>query len=414
MTNFDKLSIEEWQAIASEHIEKKDGSQYTVIGGIVAGLAVTAATASPLAGLVLAGMIWHHAWEKTQTTNRNEQAINEGLVAHVLEGDRLNQYKKQFGEVETALQIDTALERGFTATYEAEDFADDILASDEALPIAPHQEISDRPKHDKYKAFRDVGAAIIQQAGKPGKSKVVVAPSRTGKTTVLYFLLDELFKNQPQSECYVWQGKGVEPVHPNIKRDHHFGFNLKDIDLGAVDAIWDIYEERQQLLEQGQREFNPACLVITDWQSIHDLLKSQAKDVFKDVISRLLTIVNNGAGLGVTLLLDTQSANINEWGLGSGSIRDNFDIFAIARIGFDENDIPIGDCNCVTKIAQNQNIVAKESDRTRVMQQFTDLQAGMRNGDIVSSVILSTAGIVRIGITPQFERKALQFDVKKK
>ncbi|WP_414573164.1 hypothetical protein [Nostoc sp. CCY 9925] len=167
---------------------------------------------------------------------------------------------------------------------------------------------------------------------------------------------------------------------------------------------------RQQLLEQGQRVFSPVVLAITDWQSIKDLLTSSAKDVFKEVVSKLMTLANNGAALGTTIWIDTQSPKITDWGLGSSSIRDNFDIFAIARIGHDENNIPIGDTNCVTKTAQNPLIVAQESDRSRVLNQFTQLQEGMKNGDIKSSIILSTAGFVRIGITPNFERSALQFE----
>jgi hypothetical protein len=212
----------------------------------------------------------------------------------------------------------------------------------------------------------------------------------------------------------VWQGKGIEPVHPNIKRSHHFGFNLQDIDLGAINAIWEIYEQRQQLLEQGVRDFSPVVLAITDWQSIKDLLSSASKDTFKEVVSKLMTLANNGAALGTTIWIDTQSPKISDWGLGSSSIRDNFDIFAIARIGYDENNNPIGDCNCVTKTAQNSLIIPQESDRSRVLTQFAQLQEGMKAGDIKSSVILSTAGFVRIGITPEFERSALQFETATK
>ncbi|OKH36979.1 hypothetical protein FACHB389_10730, partial [Nostoc calcicola FACHB-389] len=421
MNNFDDLSLEEWQAIASEQIDN-DGSQFIMISGIVAGLGVAAVTAFPSAGVLTAGWIWYQAWKKTENTNRNEKAINEGLVAHILKGDHLDQYKNQFGEKETALQIDKALKRGFCPTNDAEDFIDDFIdsASNTQSPIPntqypipnvqspiPNTQLS---KHDKYKAFRDVGVEIIKQAGKPGKSKALVAPSRTGKTTVLYFMLDQAFSLHSDLTVFAWQGKGIEPIHPNVPKQNHYGFNLQDIDLGALDQIWEIYEERQKLLEQGVREFSPVVLAITDWQSIKDLLNSTYKDIFKTVQGKLMTLANNGAALGTTIWIDTQSPKITDWGLGSGSIRDNFDIFAIARIGHDENGIPIGDCNCVTKTAQNFLIIPQESDRTRVLTQFTQLQEGMKAGDIKSSVILSTAGIVRIGITPEFERSALQFE----
>ncbi|BAY78749.1 hypothetical protein NIES25_52260 [Nostoc linckia NIES-25] len=419
MSNLDDLTLKEWQDIALA--TDKEDSNFIMVGGFVAGVAMASVTAFPPTGIITALWIWCYALKKTEEINKNDKVIAQGLIPHTLKGDHLEQYKKQFGEQQTALQIDQAIKRGFLPTNDAEDFVDDFINSGNTQSPIPNTQyqtsnvsVSDRPRHDKYKAFRDVGVEIIKQAGKPGKSKALVAPSRTGKTTVLYFMLDQAFSLHSDLTVFAWQGKGIEPIHPNVPKQNHYGFNLQDIDLGAINAIWEIYEQRQQLLEQGVREFSPVVLAITDWQSIKDLLSSAAKDIFKIVQGKLMTLANNGAALGTTIWIDTQSPKISDWGLGSSSIRDNFDIFAIARIGYDEDNTVIGDCNCVTKTAQNPMIVSQESDRTRVLTQFAQLQEGMKAGDIKSSVILSTAGIVRIGITPQFERSALQFETATK
>ncbi|WP_414572832.1 hypothetical protein [Nostoc sp. CCY 9925] len=223
MTNFDDLSINEWETIASEQIDN-DGIQFIVIGGAVFSFGVAAVTAFPPAGFLTAGWILYQCLKKIQNTNRNDEAIKQGYIAHTLKGDHFEQYKNQFGEQQTALEIDKALKRGFCATNDAEDFIEEF----NQYPITNHQypitntQLSDRPKHDKYKAFRDVGLEIIKQAGKPGKSKALVAPSRTGKTTVLYFMLDQAFQLHSDLEVFVWQGKGIEPIHPNIPRKNHY------------------------------------------------------------------------------------------------------------------------------------------------------------------------------------------------
>ncbi|QBQ73584.1 hypothetical protein kac65v162_gp140 [Nodularia phage vB_NspS-kac65v162] len=283
----------------------------------------------------------------------------------------------------------------------------------EPVDKVEYTKTADMPRADKYEPYRQIGLQILQQAGTPGKCKAIVAPSRTGKTTVLYFMLEESYRVLGDNlTCYVWQGKGIEPIHPNIPRKNHSGFTLKEFNFDALDAVWEEYELRQELLEQGHRNFAPTLLIITDWQSIKDQISSFSPKEFKEIQAKLMTLINNGAALGTTIWLDSQSPSIDEWGLGSSSIRDNFDIFAIARIGKDKSGVPMGDTKCITKMVNNPYLVPGEKDRVRSLEQFGVLVDGMESGQIKTSVILSTAGIVRLGITPEFERKVLQFQTK--
>ncbi len=267
------------------------------------------------------------------------------------------------------------------------------------------------PREDKYAPFRQAGLDIIKQAGSPGKSKALIAPSRTGKTTVVYFMLEETIKlvGEENLTCYVWHGKGIEPVHPSVPRENHFKLDSNSYGLESLDQVWAEYKLRGELLEQGHRNFAPIILIITDWQSIKDELSDVDKKKFDTAKTRIRTLANNGAALGTTVWLDTQSAVVEDWGLGSSGIRDNFDIFALARIGVDNGGQPIGDTKCITKVISNNYLVPSERDRTKATEDYHFLLDGLDSGKIKSSIIMSTAGKVRLGITPMFERKALQF-----
>jgi hypothetical protein len=267
------------------------------------------------------------------------------------------------------------------------------------------------PRDDKYEPFKQAGLSIIKQAGSPGKCKVLVAPSGTGKTTVIYFMLQEAYRlvGEESLTCFVWQGKAIEPIHPNIPRKNHSVFTLKDFGLQSLESAWEQYEIRQELLEKGYQNFAPVLLIITDWQSIKDQLSTKDKAVFNDVQAKLMVLANNGRALKVTTWIDTQSANVKTWGLGDGSIRDNFDVFTLAGLREDDNGQPIGDVKCVQSVLKNDYLVPSESDRSKAVEQYNFLLEGMQSKKITTSVILSTAGVVRLGITPLFERKALQF-----
>ncbi|MEL6163889.1 MAG: hypothetical protein AAFR37_09040 [Cyanobacteria bacterium J06628_3] len=231
---------------------------------------------------------------------------------------------------------------------------------------------------------------------------MIVAPSRCGKTTVMYFLLEEFFKRNPQMQCWVWQGKSIEPVHPKIPQSHHTLYQIGSEDFTALDAVYDIYKARQT----GDKDRTLTKLVITDWQSIKDGLEASNTEFFKIVTTKIMTIANNGAFLGVSVVADTQSANIADWGLGSGSIRDNFDIYGVSRIEWVDG-YPKGDIKALPKLINNKDILPSAKDREELTGVFEQLRASMELGLFNTSILLSTLGVCRLGITPAFERKYL-------
>jgi hypothetical protein len=258
------------------------------------------------------------------------------------------------------------------------------------------------PLNPEYEHYLDIGKRIIGGFAVSDRSQMIVAPSRCGKTTVMFFLLDEFFKRYPDMQCWVWQGKTIEPVHPKIERDRHTLFEAEKVDTAALDAVYEIYKQRAA----GNSDRTQTKLIITDWQSIKDGL--QATNFLKDVAIKIMTLANNGASLGVTVTGDTQSANIDDWGLGSGSIRDNFDIYAVSRLEWVDGYAK-GDIKALPKIIGNTDIVVNSGDRKKLLEEFELLREWMEDGLVESSVLLSTVGVCQLGVTPNFERKLLQW-----
>lgn len=213
--------------------------------------------------------------------------------------------------------------------------------------------------------YQEIGLQIIKGFAVSERSQMIVAPSRCGKTTVMYFLLEEFFKRNPQMQCWVWQGKSIEPVHPKIPQSHHTLYQIGSEDFTALDAVYDIYKARQT----GDKDRTLTKLVITDWQSIKDGLEASNTEFFKIVTTKIMTIANNGAFLGVSVVADTQSANIADWGLGSGSIRDNFDIYGVSRIEWVDG-YPKGDIKALPKLINNKDILPSAKDREELTGVF--------------------------------------------
>lgn len=257
----------------------------------------------------------------------------------------------------------------------------------------------------EYDHYLEVGKQIIAGFAVSDRSQMIVAPSRCGKTTVMYFLIDEFFKRHPNMDCWVWQGKTIEPVHPNIPRDRHTLFQMEEPDLTAVNNVYEVYRARSQ----GDTNRTLTKLVITDWQSIKDGLCATNTSLFKEVAAKIITLANNGAALNVTVTGDTQSANIDDWGLGSGSLRDNFDIYAVSRIEWVDGYAK-GDIKALPKLIQNNDIVVSHNDRTTLLSTFELLKTWMEEELITSSVLLSTVGSCLLGVTPFFDRKLLVWE----
>ncbi|WP_242048625.1 MULTISPECIES: hypothetical protein [Nostocaceae] len=228
---FEELTDEEWRALASEEVDDK-GSQLLVIGGIVAGIGVASLTAFPPAGFITTGWLLYEGWKRTAQTNRNEQAIKRGLIAHVLKGDKLKHYEAQYGTDAVAGQIEAALEQGYNATPDAEELLDSA-----PMPTAP---ANTAPSNTDWVQNLVKQTALIwgnQGGGKSWLARYVVKQKKQAGYRVI--VLD------PDSNKAEWQG--VESYH-----------SWEDIEQ----QIRDYVEE----LEQRLKTFNNSSYSEEQWR----------------------------------------------------------------------------------------------------------------------------------------------------
>lgn len=109
-----------WQAKAKDYNEAT-GAQFTIVGGVVFGC-IAAAAITPITGALVAAFFAQKAWQDTQRANRNEVAIADGCIAHVLRGHDFTGYLREVGAAEVLEQLTWAIDNGFPLSAEAEEF----------------------------------------------------------------------------------------------------------------------------------------------------------------------------------------------------------------------------------------------------------------------------------------------------
>jgi hypothetical protein len=266
---------------------------------------------------------------------------------------------------------------------------------------------------DDIEKAKAEGLAIIRSTAASMKSKVMVAPSRAGKTTVLYLYYNEMLTRYPEGEVFIVEDKR-EMIHPRIPVENYAfcdGETFKDAGLEMLNRVYDIYAERAQMAESKRdaiAQKKPIRLALIDWLATWSAVEKD-KAVAPQVRNKLIAIITKGAGCGVAVDIDTHSANVEALGIDA-STRESLDFISIAYCKQNEK----GDLDRVSdglgllpKVISKALIVPDKGDRTRLGSEFTKLRDALLKGQFNSSIIFTTTGGNRIGITPQFERKTL-------
>jgi hypothetical protein len=250
--NNNKLTPAEWQIKASETLEET-GSQYLIIGGIVAGIFAASVTAFPPTGFLIAAWTFYEAFRKTQSANRNEQAIAEyGCVAHVLRGDEFRAFGNQVGAEEVMCQLKWASDNGYALSGEALDFLE--TQSPRLLPPAPNTEPAvgqntrlealDVPAtrvNSVANALVDAGKSMdiaLAMAYIP-KSTIIAASPRVGKGFIVALAISELKKIFPDMEIWL-----IDPKNDPSERyywtlidvDKRVHYDLRDFNVDKYEA----------------------------------------------------------------------------------------------------------------------------------------------------------------------------------
>ncbi len=246
------------------------------------------------------------------------------------------------------------------------------------------------------------------------KSKVVVAPSRSGKTTILYLYYDAMFDRYPKTEVFAIADKR-EMIHQKIPVANYAfcdGETFKGDGLKMLNKVYSIYQDRAKLPESERdviAQTHPVRLALIDWLATWSTVRKKEPVVADKVNSQLIGLITKGASCGVCVDIDTHSATVEALGIDA-STRESLDFVAIAYCQpNDKGDLDrISDgLGLLPKVVSKALIVPDKSDRTRLGSEFTRLRDALLKGEFNSSIIFTTTGGNRIGITPQFERKSL-------
>lgn len=247
-----QLTEQEWQVLASR-ANDNDGAQFLVVGGIAVGLGVAAITAFPPAGLLASGWMWWSAWNKTQESNRNEAAIDRGLIAHLLKGEDLKNYEAQHGLETTAVQIETAIELGYKVTPDAEDLLES--APMPALPI---------PDGTEWVENLVKQTALIwgnQGGGKSWLARYVVKKKKDAGYRVI--VLD------PDSNRVEWQG--VESYHTWEEIEAQIRAYVDELEKRLKDL-----NESNKTEDEWRAGLEPTALICEEATTYGDFIKDKA------------------------------------------------------------------------------------------------------------------------------------------
>jgi hypothetical protein len=338
--NSNKLTPAEWQIKASETIEET-GSQYLIIGGIVAGIFAASATGFPPTGFLIAGWTFYEAYRKTQSTNRNEQAIADyGCVAHVLKGDDFRAFRNQVGVEEVMRQIRWASDNGYALSGDALDF----LEAETPLlcPSIEQPQLSGAIGANTRLTAIDVPATPVTtltsgsdlpgasapalDAGKPmdialamayvPKSTIIAASPRVGKGFIVAKAISEIKKIFPDMEIWLIDPKN-DPSELHywllIEKDKRVHYDLRDFNIDKYEAT-KTFEEL--LIRFNQSKAARKLLIVDEFVTLNQKCETEFMKRLKDF---LVGICSSGEltpdqGMGRFAWIITQSPYVTDLG----------------------------------------------------------------------------------------------------
>ncbi len=338
--NNNLLTPAEWQIKASETIEET-GSQYLIIGGIVAGIFAASATGFPPTGFLIAGWTFYEAYRKTQSANRNEQAIaNYGCVAHVLKGDDFRSFRNQVGVEEVMRQLRWASDNGYALSGDAMDFLETQTPLLRAASIEQRQlpggigantrlsaiDVPAAPVTAVTNSGSDLPGASAQDAGKPmdiaffmayiPKSTIIAASPRVGKGFIVAKAISELKKTFPDMEIWLIDPKN-DPSERHywtlIDADKRVHYDLRDFNVDKYEAT-KTFEEL--LIRFNQSQAASKLLIVDEFVTANQKCETEFMKRLKDF---LVGICSSGEltpdqGMGRFAWIITQSPYVTDLG----------------------------------------------------------------------------------------------------
>lgn len=272
---------------------------------------------------------------------------------------------------------------------------------------------------DPYAEYRRIGQSIIKSMIVSDKSILIASGTGTGKTTTEQYLLRQFVSRYPQSEIYALLNKnddlyGVRRSRrlvfapealmdmPNAKDER--AALLKEL-LAPLYAVYDIFLIRKQKPEPERKRLklsHPIRLVLGDWYGTYqELLARLTKDELQGVLSMIRQMITIGRDMGIGLIVDTQSANLESLGLaGDASIRLSLDIFSQGFIYYEEGEEK-GELQTIRLVFGNKSICSPE-DRELIATTFNFLATAIKDAKLKTPIVFTSVGSrPRLGIVPK-------------
>jgi hypothetical protein len=306
------------------------------------------------------------------------------------------------------------------------DPSDKIESADEADQQADPQNAPGPIAHsptsdpDPFSEFRLTGQSIFRSMVVSDKSILIASGTGTGKSTTEEYYLQQFVRKYPKAEIYALLNKndnlyGVKPENKMVFSPEMFAAmptdkgertELIERVLAPLFSVYKIFLKRKQLAtaERKQlKESQPIRLVLGDWYGTYQELQARlTKDELQGVLSIIRQIVTIGRDMGIGLVIDTQSANLDSLGLVSdASIRQSLDIFSQGFIYYEDGEEK-GELQTIRLMFSNKSICSPE-DREAIAAGFKVLSDAIRDGHLKTPIIFTSVGSrPRLGIVPEF------------
>ncbi len=272
---------------------------------------------------------------------------------------------------------------------------------------------------DQFSEYRRIGQSIIKSMVVSDKSLLIASGTGTGKSTTEQYFLQQFISRYPQSEFYALLNKNDDLF--GVRRDRLVIFSPEALLLMPSDkeartalvkqllaplyAVYDIFLTRkQQPASERKRlkETQPIRLILGDWYGTYQELQARlTKDELQGVLSMIRQIITIGRDMGVSLVVDTQSANLDSLGLANdASIRQSLDIFSQGFIYYQDGEEK-GELQTIRLMFTNKSICSPE-DREAIAAAYSALANAIKDSQLKTPIIFTSVGSrPRLGIVPE-------------
>jgi hypothetical protein len=272
---------------------------------------------------------------------------------------------------------------------------------------------------DSFSEYRRIGTSIIKSMVVSDKSLLIASGTGTGKSTTEQYFLQQFVTRYPQSEIYALLNKNDDLY--GVRRERLVVFSpeallempndkeertalIKEL-LAPLYTVYGIFLTRKQKPTSERKrlkESHPIRLVLGDWYGTYQELQARlTKDELQGVLSMIRQVITIGRDMGVGLVVDTQSANLDSLGLANdASIRQSLDIFSQGFIYYEDGEEK-GELQTIRLMFGNKSICSPE-DREVIALTYNFLADAIKDGKLKTPIIFTSVGSrPRLGIVPE-------------